>query len=63
MIRSREQTFNLLLIPAEHVLFAAGEVGVDLAREQRVFGDVRSAGVVVEGEEGEPDDAGDDADE
>ena len=45
------------------MLFAAGEVGVNLAREQGVFGDVRSAGVVVEGEEGEPDDAGDDADE
>lgn len=43
------------------MLLAARKVGMDLAGEERVLGDVRSAGVIIEGEESEPDDSGDDA--
>jgi hypothetical protein len=35
---------------------------VDLARETRIFGDVGLSGVLVEGEEQEPDDAHNDTD-
>lgn len=58
---ARQQAFELLLVSAENMLFAAREVRVDLTGEEGVLGDVGAAGILVEGKEKQPDDAGDNA--
>ena len=50
-----------MLISPKDILIAAAKVGVHLARQERIFRDVRSAGIFVEWEEKQPDDADEDA--
>lgn len=54
---------DFLFVGAEDVLVAAAKVGVDLAGEECVFGNIGSAGVVVLREHEEPCYADDDAEE
>lgn len=48
---------------SEDILFASGEVGMHLTGQERILGDVGVPGVVVQGEEQEPDNADDDTEE
>jgi hypothetical protein len=55
------QVVDLVSVGAEYIVLTAGEVGVDLARQKGVLGNIGAAGVVVEGQDQQPDDADDDA--
>jgi hypothetical protein len=55
------QVVDLVSVGAEYIVLAAGEVGVDLARQKGILGNIGAAGVVVEGQDQQPDDADDDA--
>ena len=50
-------------VSAQDVLVASAEVGVDLARQEGILGDVGAARVTVEGEHEQPHDTDDDAEE
>lgn len=58
-----QEPFQLLLVSSENVLFTAGKIGVYLAGQERILGDVGVSGVLVQGEEQEPDNAHDDTKE
>lgn len=55
------QSMDLVSVCAEDVVFAAAEVGVDLAGQQSILRDVRLARVVVQWQQKQPDDADNDA--
>lgn len=50
-----QQPLQLFLVSTEYILLTSGEVCMDLAWQERILGDVGFAGVVVQGEEKEPD--------
>lgn len=55
------QAVDLVSVGAEDIVFAAGEVRVDLARQEGVLRDIGAARVVVEGQDQQPCYADDDA--
>ena len=50
-------------VSAEDVLFAATEVRVDLAWQECVLGNVRPSRIAIQGQQEEPGDADDDAEQ
>ena len=39
---------HLMLVGIENILFATTKIGMDLARQESIFGDISMSGVVVE---------------
>lgn len=62
-MRLVQQSLQFPLISPKDILFAAGEVGMDLTWQERILRDVGLSGVFVQGEQEEPDHADDDAEE
>ena len=48
MLLFARQRLNLILICVENILFATTKIRMDLARQERVFGDISVPGVVIE---------------
>lgn len=57
MVRLVAQVKGLEAVGAEDVVLAAAKVGMDLAGQDGVFGDVGAAGIVIEREQQQPGDA------
>ena len=58
-----DECLHLVAVGSQDVVFAAAEVGVDLAGQESILGDVILAAVVVERQQQEPDETDENAEE
>lgn len=63
MIVLVDECLHLVAVGSQDVVFAAAEVGVDLAGQESILGDVILAAVVVERQQQEPDETDENAEE